>query len=110
MQDMNADDKPDLVFQDVKSNKLYVWYMDGAARTGGQWLPSTSGSWRIVHSGAWSDLGAGGSSLGASHLPPEGSGTASSFDQSGGGCRTGVASASWILLLLPVLLMRRNRK
>ena len=103
VQDMNGDGRPDLVWQEMTSNRLSVWYMNGARKIGGQSLNPSSvpGNWRIAHSGAWSDLGAGGSSLSAS--------LDSASGESAGGCSTASsAPIAWILLLFPFLMMKKR--
>ena len=49
--DMNIDGRPDLVWQNYTTGELGVWFMDGPARIGGQYLnPSrvSDPAWRIV--------------------------------------------------------------
>jgi hypothetical protein len=48
--DMNADARPDLVWQNFTTGELGVWFMNGITRIGGQYLnpSSVNPAWRIV--------------------------------------------------------------
>ena len=49
-QDMNADGKTDILWQEYSTNRLCVWYMDGVKRISSAYLQpgNASGSWKIV--------------------------------------------------------------
>jgi hypothetical protein len=47
--DFNGDGKPDILWRNAVTGENYVWYMDGATRTGGAYLAMvTDPNWRIV--------------------------------------------------------------
>jgi hypothetical protein len=47
--DFNGDRKPDIIWRNASTGDVYVWFMDGDARTGGSYLPAVQErDWKIA--------------------------------------------------------------